>query len=144
MTTAHNYAEIIARELRGLDIIADDLVSLDPDEFQSMTREYCADLSIDDHHTAHDVGMYWLENDTLDVWADVEWRHDRCTVRNVTALRTSGGPRCEVSWDGNHDDMLTIHVWWGSDESTVRVECATVADAMSIVWDNAAEAIGDR
>lgn len=141
MTQAHDYARRIADELRGLDMTADELLTLDPDEFKSMTRTYCDDLGIDNHHTAHDVGMHWLENDTLDVWADVEWRHNHSTVRSVTALRTAGGPRCEVSWDGNHDNILTVTVWWGSDESTVRVECSTVADAMAIVWDNAREAV---
>jgi hypothetical protein len=42
-------------------------------------------------------------------------------------------------WDG--DDMLTVQVWWGGEESTRRVECSPVADALALIAEMAEEDI---
>jgi len=150
--TAHDYARRIADELREIAHVDEQWRDEWPRDWDPIARHWANDHSFhpeleDDraYDAAPDIGMGWL-GEQLDVWANVEWRHPqweqpRTTVNAVTVLRTCNGPHCEVSWNGNHDDVLTVSVWWGGEHATTSAVCAPVVNAMSVVWDNAETAL---
>jgi hypothetical protein len=84
---------------------------------------------------ADDLGHAYLES-ALDMWVDVQWRYDHVSVGNAVALLTTGGPRCEVSHDGDGTEVR-VDVWWGSDHAYRTVECTPVANALQVVIDGA-------
>jgi hypothetical protein len=75
----------------------------------------------------------------LDVWTNVEWRWNSQDIKSVSALITSGGPHATVTYGGFETEVL-VEVTWGGDVATRWVDCAPVANAMSVVWDNTEEA----
>jgi hypothetical protein len=140
MNTAHDYCKTIATELNVLAHVAEQWNIEDPEEWDSETRSWADDLSYNpDSDDMPDVGARYVE-DALDVYSVLHHRWDQqLSVDRVVLLRTCGGPHCEIVWDG--DDMLTVQVWWGGEESTRRVECSPVADALALIAEMAEENI---
>jgi hypothetical protein len=152
MNNAADYAMSIAETLRMLDEIhydwfKDDVAttvdrlreasSTDPDEnarFDALAEFLENEFSGDDE----DLGVAYL-NSALDMWTNIEWRWNQQDIKSVAALITAGGPHAEIKYVGFETEIL-IEVTWGSDVATRWVDCAPVANAMSVVWDNTEEA----
>ena len=139
-STAYDYCQTIATELNVLAHVAEQWNTEDPGEWDSEARRWADDLSYDpDSDDMPDVGARYVE-DALDVWSVLHHRWDQTpTVHEVRLLRTCNGPHCEIVWDG--DDMLTVQVWWSGEESSRRVECSPVADALAMIAEMAEQDI---
>ena len=149
MNTAAEYALSIAQGLSMLDEIHYDWWKNDVATTVDRIREVGGD---DDHLVAlanfleneyagetDDIGTAYLEL-ALDVWTDIQWRWNQQDIKSVTALVTSGGPHATVKYGGYETDVL-VEVTWGSEVATRWVACAPVANVMSVIWDNAEEAL---
>jgi hypothetical protein len=129
---AYDYTVTICEELQVLAHVAEQWNTEDPEDWDSEARRWADDLSFDpDSNDTPDLGAQYVE-DALDVYSVLHHRWDQqLSVDRVVLLRTCGGPHCEIVWDG--DDTLTVHVWWGGQESRSRVECSPVADALAMI-----------
>jgi hypothetical protein len=129
---AYDYTVTICEELQVLAHVAEQWNTEDPEDWDSETRRWADDLSFDpDSDDMPDLGAQYVE-DALDVYSVLHHRWDQqLNVDRVVLLRTCGGPHCEIVWNG--DDMLTVQVWWGGEESRSRVECSPVADALALI-----------
>lgn len=134
MNTAHDYCQTISDELRTLAQVAEQWNTEDPTNWDSEARNAADDLSYNpDSDDMPDIGARYVA-DALDVWSVLHHRwNQQLSVDRVVLLRTCNGPHCEIVWDG--DDMLTVNVWWGGKESSRRVECSPVADALALIAD---------
>ena len=144
MNTAHDYCQTISEELSRIDEISqwwqEDVETTTDRLRESATGDANKNASLDaladwleSEYSANteDIGAAYL-NDALDVYSVLHHRwNQQLSVDRVVLLRTCNGPHCEIVWDG--DDMLTVNVWWGGEESSRRVECSPVADALALI-----------
>lgn len=135
--TARRYAGTIADELHALETVASghprgydpDAPENDDDEMSDY-RAALAELELDYSRTDDAIAIY-LNETTLDVTI-YRAENDRDTAR-VEILRTCGGPRCEISWDTNSGQTLTVDVWWGSDQARTTVWAPVIVDYLEMV-----------
>lgn len=149
MSTAQKYAEGIIATLRMIDEVDSDwwqddvqttadrlreAAAVDPDE---STRLEAMASWLEDEFDARDddMGLSYL-NSALDTWAEVEWRYRNTDVTGARVLVTAGGPHAEIVYRGDGDEVL-VEVNWGGDTWRQTVECAPLAQALSIVMENA-------
>jgi hypothetical protein len=131
MSSAKEYAEVIAQEVRDLDdAIAQAYHYAFDGEGEPPTFD--GDTFAD----PYEVISYYFDACALEVldvtarsWASLHQPTDR---RYVEVLRTFGGPNARVRFYGNGD--VRVRVNWGSDEATENVH-APRADAE--VWEHA-------
>jgi hypothetical protein len=153
MSNAAEYALSIAESLRMFDEIHYDWWKNDVTTTIDRLRE-ASSTDPDDHARfdalaqlledefageTDDIGVAYLEL-ALDVWTNVEWRWKQQNIKSVAALITSGGPHATVTYNGFETEVL-VEVTWGGEVATRWVDCAPVANAMSVVWDNTEEAL---
>lgn len=109
---AQKYAETIADEVRALD----KALSGGDEAAQALV-----DLEMNDREDAEGQWFgLWLNETALDVSVRVDVRGlDKGA--SVIVLRTSGGPRCEITWDSHDASNVEVLAWWASDFGRVRL-----------------------
>ena len=149
MSTAQIYAEGIISTLRMMDEIHNDWWKNDVETTIDRLREASA---VDpDEATRFNLMASWLEDEfspsdedmgfaylasALDVWAEVEWRHDRTDVIGARVLVTAGGPHVEVVYRGEGGEVM-VEVHWGGDTWRQTVDCDPLTQALDVVMENA-------
>ncbi len=78
-----------------------------------------------------------LLDDPLEVYATGRWSDGTWTVTGVVAVCCTGGPHCELRWDGEN---TTAWGTWGGDTASVPVlAVAGIGELLEPVWDAASE-----
>lgn len=129
MTTAAEYAAIIAEEIRALEIVLDG----PSDEYDSRTPYYDTDDDATYRAAMETLGFatwgdpsealyVYLEETILEV---IAWHGSNGATRTEW-LRTYGGPTCRIYFEG--DDYAQIEST-GDDNNTARISvyCPTLA-----------------
>lgn len=134
MTTAAEYAAIIAEEIRALETALDGPNdSYDPEnpsEDDERDADYRAALDVLEY--AHDIDRDEILFDYLNgtVLEVVTWRGSNDATRTEW-LRTYGGPTCRIYFESDHSDAEIVST--GDDNNVARnyVYCPTLAEQVN-------------
>lgn len=132
--TAYDYALLIKEELLALETLLENWGAIAGEAPADVDPDIRADVLA----ALRELGREWPENDGEDVFSD--YLNELCldlivlrAVNNdndatrVEILRTSGGPRCDITRDSNDGEALEISVHDGGGHSVVRVYLSNIA-----------------
>lgn len=120
-TEAERYARSIAAEVAALDTLLGG--ETDPDTIRDAIAETIGEQPDDDRldELTTDpvtVAYIWLNEIVLDLRV---LRDDRDGTARLELLRTSGGPRCEITRDTSDGTAVEVVVWYGSEHYAHRM-----------------------
>lgn len=133
---AYDYAVLIKKELIALDTLLEHWSAVAGEELESVPEEVTEEVL----PALAELEMEWptLDTDFLSVWLnetclEVTVLKETSAVNNrrvLEILRTSGGPRCDITRDTYDSDFLSVIVHDGADTSTLRVSLPSLADSL--------------
>ena len=139
VTTAQEYAAIIAEEIRALETALDGpgryYDAANPAEDDDTDTEYRAALDVLEY--PHDIEqtdiLYTYETETI---LEITLWHGSNGTTRTEWLRTYGGPTCRVLFDGG--DYVDIVTTGGTDSSTAQISiyCPTLANMVNEIGES--------